>query len=37
MKTFTASDLSYYPLIWVSHNGKLNNRMKKLQERAFKI
>ena len=34
---FTVSDLSYYPFVWVSHNRELNNRIKKLQERALRF
>ena len=37
MKTFVQSQFNYCPLLWMSHNRILNNKINKLHERALRI
>ena len=36
-KAFIASEFGYCPLVWMFHSRKLNSRVNKLHERAFRI
>ena len=37
MKTFIDSQFNYWPLIWMSHNRTLHNKINRLHERALRI
>ena len=37
MGSFIMSQFSYYPLIWICHSRRINNRINKLHERALKL
>ena len=37
MNTFMMSQLSYCPLIWMSHDRNVNNKINRIQERALRI
>ena len=37
MKAFLASEFGYCPLVWLFHSRKLNSRINKVHERAFRI
>ena len=37
MKTFIESQFNYCPLIWMFHSQTINNKTKRLHERAFRI
>ena len=37
MKVFVNSQFGYCPLIWMFHNRILNNKVKKIHERALRI
>ena len=37
MKTFINSQFGYYPLVWMNHSRKLNNRINRIHERALRV
>ena len=37
MKVFVNSQFGYRPLVWMFHNRILNNKIKKIHERALRI
>ena len=37
MKSFITSQFSYYPLIWMFHSRNLNNKIKRIHERALRL
>ena len=37
MKTFVISQFDYYPLVWMFHSKKLNNRINTIHERALRV
>ena len=37
MKTFFTAQFSCYPLMWIFHSIKLNNKINKLNERCLRI
>ena len=37
MKVFITYQFNYCPLIWMFHSWQLNNRIKKIQERALRL
>ena len=37
MKAFITSQFSYCPLIWMFHSSKLNNKIKRMHERALRL
>ena len=37
MRSLIMSQFSYCPLIWMCHGRKINNQIKKLQERALRL
>ena len=37
MNTFRTSQFSYCPLVWMFHSRTLNNRIKKIHERALRL
>ena len=37
MNEFITSHFSYFPVVWMFHNRKLNDRINKLQKRAVRI
>ena len=37
MKSYISSQFNYCPLIWMCHSRKLNNKIKKVYQRALKI
>ena len=37
MKTFVESQFNYYPLIWMFHSRRLNNKINNVHEKALRI
>ena len=37
METFVTSQFSYFPLIWIFHNRRLNNKINSIHETALKV
>ena len=37
MKAFINSQFGYWPLVWMNHSRKLNNRINKIHERALRV
>ena len=37
MKAFITSQFCYYPLVWICHSRKLNNKINNLPERALRL
>ena len=37
MKAFITSQFCYYPLVWICHSRKLNNKINSLPERALRL
>ena len=37
MKSFVNSQFSYFPLIWMFHSRRLNNKINSIHERALRI
>ena len=37
MKTFTSSQFSYCPLIWMNHCRTLNNKINRIHERSLRV
>ena len=37
MKSFVKSQFSYYPLIWIFHSRNMENKIRRLYERALRL
>ena len=37
MKAFICSQFGYYPLVWMFHSRKINNRINSLHKRAMRV
>ena len=37
MKAFINSQFGYYPLVWMNHSRKINNRINRIHKRALRV